>query len=394
MDSNLINLRNFFKNSNCYNHIGHFYFSKDEQLSVLADYMKAGLEQREKCVFISRDNGSDVCFEKLKGRDIRIEAAVKNGDLVLLDLNEMYLHRGFFDPDFVIKELENYSGRASGNGDKRIRIANRMSWMGENRSEWDKLMDYETALDIFISRRKIMSLCQYDLKGWPSNWIVQAIRSHPKIIHNEILRDNEYYVFPSEFLQKNDTGDVLNSIFDNIMHGNRVENKGSHGGQTALLKKRILDRQLNEWQRTLEVFKESESYFRKLVNSAPVALIVTDTGGRCLFANEHWRELSGLTLQDSIGTGWQKAIHSEDVGSIGSWWYIGEKKQTDAATECRILTAGGEEKWTDLKSAPLYDNNGSRIGNIAVFAEITHRKKDARDSTNRISGLTDTVRFN
>lgn len=393
MGSDLINLRNFFKNSNCYNHIGHFYLSKDEQLSVLVDYIRFGLEQREKCVFLSRDNGA-AYFEKLKGLDIKLEAAVGNGDLVLLDVNEIYLRRGFFDPDFVIKQLENYSDPAAGDGHKGIRIANEMSGMGENRTEWDQLMDYEAGLDIFISRHKITSLCQYGLKGWPSKWIIQAIRSHPKIIHNEILRHNEYYVPPFEFLQKNDTGDILKGIIDNIMRGNGTENKISYGEQTALLRKRMLNRQLNEWQRTLKVFKESESYFRKLINSVPVALIVTDTSGKCLFINEYWRVLSGLTLQDSIGTGWQKAIHSEDVGKIGSWWYVGEKKHTDAATECRILTAEGEEKWTDIKSAPLYDDNGSRIGNIAVFAEITHRKKDARVSTNRISGLTDTMRVN
>ncbi|UCC79231.1 MAG: MEDS domain-containing protein [Candidatus Zixiibacteriota bacterium] len=391
MNSNLINLQNDSKKSKNYNHIGHFYSSKDEQLSVLVDYIKSGLEQEEKCVFISRENGSDVYLEKLKGRDISIEAALGNGDLILENVNEMYLRRGFFDPDYIIKRVERYSDLAGGEGYKGLRIAGEMSWIGENRFEWDKLMEYETRLNIFIPKRNITSLCQYDMKGWSWKWIIQVIHSHPKIIYNKVLRENEYYILPSEFLQKNNADYVLNGMLEKIVRGDSPEGKIFCGGQAALLRDRMLNRQLNEWEKTLEVFKESESYFRKLVNSAPVALIVTDTSGRCLFANEYWQALSCLTLQDSIGIGWQKVIHSEDVGRIGSWWYPGEKKHTDVATECRIVTSGGKEKLTDLKSAPLYDDNGSRIGFIVVFAEVTHRKNDKYNSINRIPALTDAL---
>ena len=126
----------------------------------------------------------------------------------------------------------------------------------------------------------------------------------------------------------------------------------------------------------LQVFRESESYFRKIINSAPVALILTDMNGRCLFVNECWRDLSGLNLQQSIGSGWQKAVHPDDVGKIGLWFYPGEKTGTDPATECRLCSTSGDIKWVDLKAAPLYGDDGIMIGFITSFSDITHRKTE------------------
>lgn len=126
----------------------------------------------------------------------------------------------------------------------------------------------------------------------------------------------------------------------------------------------------------LQVIRESESYFRKIINSAPVAIILTDTNGRCLFVNDYWRDLSGLNLQQSIGSGWQKAVHPDDVGKIGLWFYPGEKTNIDPATECRLCSTGGGIRWVDLKAAPLYDDSGIMVGFITSFSDITHRKKE------------------
>ena len=142
-----------------------------------------------------------------------------------------------------------------------------------------------------------------------------------------------------------------------------------HRIKNGLIWKDISDRQ-NEFR----VIKESESYFRKIINSAPVAIILTDTNGRCLFVNEFWSELTGLTPQKSIGNGWQEAIHQEDVGKIGVWFYPGEKDKLDPATECRIYSSNSGVRYVDLKTAPFYDENGILVGFITLFADISHRK--------------------
>ena len=119
------------------------------------------------------------------------------------------------------------------------------------------------------------------------------------------------------------------------------------------------------------IFKESESYFRNLVNSAPIAIVMTDRGGKCLYVNDYWKRLSGLTLQHSIGSGWQSVIHREDVGRMGVWWYGEKKDNSGPGTVCRIIPADGEVKKVELKSSPFYDDDGVMIGYIALFAELS-----------------------
>jgi len=371
----------------CHDHVCLFYSSKDQQLSAVFDFIQAGLEQRKKCLYIFHENRPHFILEKLKSEGVDVDSALKNGDLMILDKREMCLHQSFFDPDYMIKKTKHYSDLAGSEGYEGLRITGEMSWACENYPGSDKLMEYEAKLNIFIPGRNITSLCQYKMNGFSSRMIIQAIQTHPKIIYKNVLCENGYYIPPSEFLQKSDIDHSVKRMLNQILRRKKFEAEVSNGTSLMILKNRMLKRRVSEREKALRVFKESESYFRKLVNSAPVGIIVTDTGGRCLFVNEYWQVLSGLTQQESIGTGWQKAIHPGDVGKIGSWWYRGEKKCTDPGTECRICTTDGETKWIDLKSAPLHDDNGELIGFIASFSEITHRKENEYNLMDRIIDL-------
>ena len=375
----------------CHDHASLFYSSKEEQLSTVIDYMKAGLELGQKCVYLFHGNGHDFILERLKGKGVKVDSALKNGDLVLLDKKKIYLRRDFFDPDYIIKKLRHFSDLAISESYNGLRITGEMSWANGDYPGSAKLMEYEAKLNFFIPGNKITALCQYDLNSFPSERLIQAIQTHPGVVYKNNLCENVYYVPPSEFLRNNNNNYDVKRTLEKILRKQKFENKISDGASAIILKNRMLNRQVNEWEKALEVFKESESYFRNLVNSAPVALLMTDTSGRCLFANEYWQMLSGLTLQESIGIGWQKVIHSEDVGKIGPWWYPGERKTTDPGTECRICSAEGEIKWIDLKSSPLYDDNGSMIGFIAAFSEITHRKENDYTLMDKIVDLKSTA---
>lgn len=45
----------------------------------------------------------------------------------------------------------------------------------------------------------------------------------------------------------------------------------------------------------------------------------TLTGG-CVYTNARWQEITGLTLEGSLGQGWSKAIYSEDYESVLTEW--------------------------------------------------------------------------
>jgi PAS domain S-box-containing protein len=57
---------------------------------------------------------------------------------------------------------------------------------------------------------------------------------------------------------------------------------------------------------------ESEQQFRKVANSAPVMLWMTDETAQGTFLNASWLEYTGQTLEEGLGTGRLNAIHPED----------------------------------------------------------------------------------
>lgn len=356
-------------------------------MSIIVEYLKRGLEQKEKCVYIADENSPEAIIDELKKSGIAIDSALTHGDFVICGKNSAYLRGGSFDPDSMIEFVRRLTATAKKEGYKNLRVTGEMTWALSNGSGSEKLMEYEARLNNLTSRYNVILLCQYDLERFGSRQIVQSIQTHPTIIYKKELCDNGYYIPPEEFLRNENTDDVMARMLENIIQRKRYDSKALKGAKLAKVNNRILEHKISDREKTLRVFKESESYFRRLINSAPVAIILTDTGGRCLFANNNWQILTGLSLQESIGAGWQKIIHPDYVSKIGSWWYRGEKKETDHGTECLIQTASGYTKWIDLKSSPLLAENGDHVGYISSFTDVTHRKENEHDMLRKIQSL-------
>ena len=61
-----------------------------------------------------------------------------------------------------------------------------------------------------------------------------------------------------------------------------------------------------------EALRQSEEKFRSLSASAPIGIFLTDAQGKCIYANEHLLEISGLFPEEAIGHGWTSVIHPDD----------------------------------------------------------------------------------
>ncbi len=71
----------------------------------------------------------------------------------------------------------------------------------------------------------------------------------------------------------------------------------------------ITERKLAE-----EALRASEEQFRTLGTMAPIGIYLTDTRGRCRYANPRWCEMAGLTLEEALGDGWTRGTASRRPG--------------------------------------------------------------------------------
>ncbi|MGP1386306.1 MAG: PAS domain-containing protein [Thainema sp.] len=145
-------------------------------------------------------------------------------------------------------------------------------------------------------------------------------------------------------------------------------------------------------QQMQAVLEESEERFRTLSAAAPVGILQTNADGICLYANACWQQMSGLSLDDSLGNGWLQAIHPDDRQLVVQAWEQHLQYQVECQLEFRLLTPQRQTRWVVARSASLYSATGETTGNVCIFADITERKQAEqalRDSEQRLQTIID-----
>lgn len=71
-----------------------------------------------------------------------------------------------------------------------------------------------------------------------------------------------------------------------------------------------------EWRRTEEALQGSEERFRLLVEAIPQPIWRSDADGNVIEFNRRWHEYTGQTAEEAKGSGWTKALHSDEAAMV------------------------------------------------------------------------------
>jgi PAS domain S-box-containing protein len=119
--------------------------------------------------------------------------------------------------------------------------------------------------------------------------------------------------------------------------------------------------------------QESQQLFQTLAQMSPVGIFKTGSDGNTTYVNPKWSELSGLSLEEALGTGWIKAVHPEDREKISGTWINNYKSKKESSAEYRFLKPDGSIIWVMGNAVPeLIDNRVT--GYIGTITDITNRK--------------------
>ncbi len=118
-----------------------------------------------------------------------------------------------------------------------------------------------------------------------------------------------------------------------------------------------------------------EARYRTLIMTAPVGIFVTDPEGRCLFVNEWWCKIAGLSPEEAVGEGWIKALHPEDRERVFLKWDESVRTSTPFKMKYRFMTPSGKITWLSGRARAVYDNRGEETEYIGTILDITKRQK-------------------
>ncbi len=160
-------------------HVCSLHENQEQALSLSAAFLKFGLENWEKCLYIGDEREMSEKLEKI-GVDKKY---LETRQLILMPLDMIPWKRLQFlkkNLEFAIKE-----------GYRCLRVAQKMTPSVE-------LMEYEAKLNEFYPENPALGLCQYVGKLFEGELLLRAVKAHPKVYAASMVCENPYYLSPLE----------------------------------------------------------------------------------------------------------------------------------------------------------------------------------------------------
>lgn len=169
-----------------------------------------------------------------------------------------------------------------------------------------------------------------------------------------------------------------------VLRTSKIPLRGARGKMLGLLG---CYEDITEQKRAEEAIKESEQRFQTLARVSPVGIFRTDANGHCLYVNERWCEMAGMTPQEALGEDWAMALHPDDRERVFNEWYNASANHTPFKTECRFQRADGKTTWLLAQALADTRQDGSVSGFIGTLTDITERKRTEEAIRHIASGV-------
>ncbi len=115
--------------------------------------------------------------------------------------------------------------------------------------------------------------------------------------------------------------------------------------------------------------KINEDYFRDVADQSPFMIWKVDAQALCIYVNKPWCDFTGLSYEESMNMGWQKAFHPDDAEPE----YLKFKKcfqeRIPFHSKFRVRTKEGTYRWVLAQSNPLQQKGKGYIGSLTDITE-------------------------
>ncbi|MEJ2573399.1 MAG: PAS domain S-box protein [Gammaproteobacteria bacterium] len=119
----------------------------------------------------------------------------------------------------------------------------------------------------------------------------------------------------------------------------------------------------------------SDAHIRVLTEVSPVGIFRTDEHGNCVYVNERYCEITGLTLQQALGQGWSRALYPDDNRRVIEAWNEAVRDKRPFSIECRYRQPDGQVVWILAQATRELNKSGRLKGYIGSITDITERRR-------------------
>jgi PAS domain S-box-containing protein len=122
--------------------------------------------------------------------------------------------------------------------------------------------------------------------------------------------------------------------------------------------------------------RAQEEKFRETIESIPAMAFVSLPDGYRTFVNKGWVEYTGMTVEQSLGSGWHAVIHPEDFKRVLGEWEPALASGKPMYYEARYRRAeDGQYRWFMVRVVPQRNKRGKIVKWFGTLTDIEDRKR-------------------
>jgi PAS domain S-box-containing protein len=132
--------------------------------------------------------------------------------------------------------------------------------------------------------------------------------------------------------------------------------------------------------------RDSERRYQTLTEVSPVGIFYADPQGRCIYVNERWCEIAGLSGEEAAGKGWVRALHADDRERVLDEWRRASEESRHFKSEYRVERPDGEIAWVFAQGVAETTPGGSVAGYVGTITDITELRR-AQEGLSRLASI-------
>ncbi len=131
---------------------------------------------------------------------------------------------------------------------------------------------------------------------------------------------------------------------------------------------------IDDFKRAQHALQTSEQRMRALAAALPVGVYEINLAGDCIYTNAAWQRMAGLSGEDALGHGWDRAVHPDDLALLHATWEAAIQANRPFEHDFRYQHPDGTVRWV-RSAATTLKINGSFAGYVGVNEDITEQRE-------------------
>lgn len=133
---------------------------------------------------------------------------------------------------------------------------------------------------------------------------------------------------------------------------------------------------------------EKQQIYETIIENLPIGFTIVDEGGKVVDFNEAAEKITGYVKEEIIGKSHLEIFHgTSDKNACPLLKHSIKLQEPIETIESNIINRDGNPMTLQITAAPIFNPEGSFIGGVELFRDITIEKKLEREQKNILSML-------